>query len=118
MSGHIYYINFSHGTCKKWTQQQLSYGHTGDRERLSTFTSLNKILCSFPIVKLSLVLVDYLISNTDLYALFHFILQLFFSLDITLLHFLDPITGPHCFLEQETLPLLLSTVCFQERIRA
>ena len=28
------------------------------------------------------------------------------------------IKGPHCFLEQETLPLLLSTGWFQERIRA
>ena len=31
---------------------------------------------------------------------------------------LSPIKGPRCFLEQETLPLLLSTVWFQERIRA
>ena len=30
----------------------------------------------------------------------------------------SPITGPSCFLEQETLPLLLSTGWFQERIRA
>ena len=30
----------------------------------------------------------------------------------------SPIKGPHCFLEQETLPLLLSTGWFQERIRA
>ena len=29
-----------------------------------------------------------------------------------------PIKGPHCFLEQETLPLLLSTGYFQERIQA
>ena len=29
-----------------------------------------------------------------------------------------PIKGPRCFLEQETLPLLLSTGWFQERIRA
>ena len=29
-----------------------------------------------------------------------------------------PIKGPHCFLEQETLPLLLSTGCFQEWIQA
>ena len=29
----------------------------------------------------------------------------------------SPIEGPRCFLEQETLPLLLSTGCFQERIR-
>ena len=28
------------------------------------------------------------------------------------------IKGPRCFLEQETLPLLLSTGWFQERIRA
>ena len=28
-----------------------------------------------------------------------------------------PIKGPHCFLEQETLPLLLSTGLFQEWIR-
>ena len=28
------------------------------------------------------------------------------------------IKGPRCFLEQETLPLLLSTRWFQERIRA
>ena len=31
---------------------------------------------------------------------------------------LIPIKGPRCFLEQETLPLLLSTGWFQERIRA
>ena len=31
---------------------------------------------------------------------------------------LSPIKSPHCFLEQETLPLLLSTGWFQERIRA
>ena len=31
---------------------------------------------------------------------------------------LSPIKGPCCFLEQETLPLLLSTGWFQERIRA
>jgi len=30
----------------------------------------------------------------------------------------SPIKGPSCFLEQETLPLLLSTGWFQERIRA
>ena len=30
---------------------------------------------------------------------------------------LSPIKGPRCFLEQETLPLLLSTGWFQERIR-
>ena len=30
----------------------------------------------------------------------------------------SPIKGPRCFLEQETLPLLLSTGWFQERIRA
>ena len=30
----------------------------------------------------------------------------------------SPITGPRCFLEQETLTLLLSTGWFQERIRA
>ena len=30
----------------------------------------------------------------------------------------SPIKGPHCFLEQETLPLLLSTGWYQERIRA
>ena len=30
----------------------------------------------------------------------------------------SPIKGPCCFLEQETLPLLLSTGWFQERIRA
>ena len=30
----------------------------------------------------------------------------------------SPTKGPCCFLEQETLPLLLSTGCFQERIRA
>ena len=30
----------------------------------------------------------------------------------------SPIQGPRCFLEQETLPLLLSTGWFQERIRA
>ena len=30
----------------------------------------------------------------------------------------SPIKGPRCFLEQETLPLLLSTGCFQERIQA
>ena len=30
----------------------------------------------------------------------------------------SPIKGPRCFLEQETLPLLLSTGYFQERIRA
>jgi len=29
-----------------------------------------------------------------------------------------PIKGPRCFLEQDTLPLLLSTGSFQERIRA
>ena len=29
-----------------------------------------------------------------------------------------PIKGPRCFLEQETLPLLLSTGWFQERIQA
>ena len=29
----------------------------------------------------------------------------------------SPIKGPHCFLEQETLPLLLSTGWFQERIK-
>jgi len=29
-----------------------------------------------------------------------------------------PIKGPRCFLEQETLPLLLSTGWFQEQIRA
>ena len=28
------------------------------------------------------------------------------------------IKGPHCFLEQETLPLLFSTGWFQKRIRA
>ena len=31
---------------------------------------------------------------------------------------LSPIKGSRCFLEQETLPLLLSTGWFQERIRA
>ena len=31
---------------------------------------------------------------------------------------LCPIKGPRCFLVQETLPLLLSTGWFQERIRA
>ena len=31
---------------------------------------------------------------------------------------LSPIKGPRCVLEQETLPLLLSTGWFQERIRA
>ena len=30
----------------------------------------------------------------------------------------SPIKGPRCFLEQETLPLLLSTGWFQERIQA
>ena len=30
----------------------------------------------------------------------------------------SPIKGPRCFLEQETLPLFLSTGWFQERIRA
>ena len=30
----------------------------------------------------------------------------------------SPIKGPRCYLEQETLPLLLSTGWFQERIRA
>ena len=30
----------------------------------------------------------------------------------------NPIKDPHCFLEQETLPLLLSTGWFQERIQA
>ena len=30
----------------------------------------------------------------------------------------SPIKGPHCFLEQESLPLLFSTGWFQERIRA
>ena len=30
----------------------------------------------------------------------------------------SPTKGPLCFLEQETLPLLLSTGWFQERIRA
>ena len=30
----------------------------------------------------------------------------------------SPIKGPRCFLEQETLPILLSTSWFQERIRA
>ena len=30
----------------------------------------------------------------------------------------SPIKGPRCFLEQETLPLVLSTGWFQERIRA
>ena len=30
----------------------------------------------------------------------------------------SPIKGPSCFLEQETLPLLLSTGWFQEQIRA
>ena len=29
-----------------------------------------------------------------------------------------PIKGPRCFLEQETLPLLLSTGWLQERVRA
>jgi len=29
-----------------------------------------------------------------------------------------PIKGPRCFLEQETLPLLLRTGWFQEQIRA
>ena len=31
---------------------------------------------------------------------------------------LSPIKGPSCFLEQETLPSLLSTGWFQERIQA
>jgi len=31
---------------------------------------------------------------------------------------LSPIKGPRCFLEQETLPLLLSTGWFQEQIQA
>ena len=30
----------------------------------------------------------------------------------------SPIKGPRCLLEQETLPLLLSTGWFQERIQA
>ena len=30
----------------------------------------------------------------------------------------SPLKGPRCFLEQETLPLLLNTGWFQERIRA
>ena len=30
----------------------------------------------------------------------------------------SPIKGPHCFFEQETLQLLLSTGWFQERIQA
>ena len=30
----------------------------------------------------------------------------------------SPIKGPRCFLDQETLPLLLSTGWFQERIQA
>ena len=30
----------------------------------------------------------------------------------------NPIKGPRCFLEQETLPLLISTGWFQERIQA
>ena len=30
----------------------------------------------------------------------------------------SPIKGPRCFLEQDTLPLLLSTGWFQEQIRA
>ena len=30
----------------------------------------------------------------------------------------SPIKGPRCFREQETVPLLLSTGWFQERIRA
>ena len=30
----------------------------------------------------------------------------------------NPIKGPRCFLEQETLPLLMSTGWFQEQIRA
>ena len=30
----------------------------------------------------------------------------------------NPIKGPRCFLEQETLPLLMSTCWFQEQIRA
>ena len=30
----------------------------------------------------------------------------------------SPLKGPHCFLEQETLPLLLSTGWFQQHIRA
>jgi len=30
----------------------------------------------------------------------------------------SPIKGPRCIIEQETLPLLLSTGWFQERIRA
>ena len=30
----------------------------------------------------------------------------------------SPIKGPRCFIEQETLPLLLSTGWFQEQIRA
>ena len=29
----------------------------------------------------------------------------------------SPIKGPRCFIEQDTLPLLLSTGCFQKRIR-
>ena len=33
-------------------------------------------------------------------------------------HGFAPIKGSRCFLEQETLPLLLSTGWFQERIRA
>ena len=31
---------------------------------------------------------------------------------------LSPIKGPRCFLEEETLPLLLTTCWFEERIRA
>jgi len=31
---------------------------------------------------------------------------------------LSPVKGPCCFLEQETLPLLISTGWFQERNRA
>jgi len=30
----------------------------------------------------------------------------------------SPVNGPRCFIEQETLPLLLRTGWFQERIRA
>jgi len=30
----------------------------------------------------------------------------------------SPIKGPRCFLEQETLPVMLSTGWFQERIQA
>mgnify|MGYP000060686323 CR=1 FL=1 len=29
----------------------------------------------------------------------------------------SPIKGPRCFIEQETLPLLLSTIWFEEQIR-